>query len=174
MTVTFEGHAIVSVDGMIADAAGEMPAALRNDADWTQFQAALDRAAVVVLGRKGHGRHPNPGRRRLVVTSASSGIRPSDQNAWFWNPGRTPIEDALSVMGIDDGVVAVTGGTRVFDLFAPLITAFVLSEVHRLALPGGTPTFSTGHPRVVLAAHGLVPGEAEAIVGGATLTRWSR
>ena len=77
----FEGHAIVSVDGMIADAEGLMPAALRNDADWRLFQAALDGAALVVLGRLGHARHPNPGRRRLVVTRAVEALAPDPQDS---------------------------------------------------------------------------------------------
>ena len=94
MTLTFEGHAIVSADGMIADAAGEMPPALRNDADWTQFQAALDRAALVVLGRKGHERHPNPGRRRLVLTQRiCRACRAGGENAWLWNPDGMAIDD---------------------------------------------------------------------------------
>lgn len=176
MPVRFEGHAIVSADGMIADAAGEMPDALRNDADWAQFQAALDRSALVVLGRKGHERHPNPGRRRLVLTRRVSGLErePGPGEAWFWNPANFPIDGVLATLGIRSGTVAITGGTGTFDLFAPLITTFVLSEVHGLVLPGGAACFSDGHPRAVLAAHGLVPASAEPLGGGVTLTRWSR
>jgi hypothetical protein len=174
MAVRFEGHAIVSADGMIADAAGEMPPALRNDVDWVQFQTALDRAAVVVLGRKGHERHPNPGRRRLVLTRKADGLVAGGDNAWMWNPKKLTVEDALQALGISDGVVAVTGGTGTYEVFAPLMTAFALTEVHGLILPGGTPTFSRGHPRVVLAAYGLVPGPAEPLGDGVTLTRWSR
>jgi hypothetical protein len=174
MALTFEGHAIVSADGMIADAAGEMPPALRNDADWVQFQAALDRAAVVVLGRKGHERHPNPGRRRLVLTRKADGLVAGGENAWFWNPKKLAVEDAFAALGIADGVVAITGGTGTYEVFAPLMTAFVLTEVNGLVLPGGTPTFSEGHPRVVLASLGLLPGTAEPLGSGATMTRWNR
>ena len=67
-SVIVEGHAIVSVDGMIAAADGSMPPALRNEADWRIFQAALDAAVLVVLGRLGHERNPNPGRKRLVLS----------------------------------------------------------------------------------------------------------
>ena len=42
----------------------------------------------------------------------------------------------LETLGIEDGIVAITGGTGTFDLFAPLLDAFVLSEVHGLVLPG--------------------------------------
>ena len=45
------GHAIVSDDDRIADAAGSFPDALRNRSDWTHFQAQLDRADLVLLGR---------------------------------------------------------------------------------------------------------------------------
>ena len=174
MAVRFEGHAIVSADGMIADAAGEMPAGLRNDADWAKFQAALDRAAIVVLGRKGHERHPNPGRRRLVLTRKADGLVAGGENAWFWNPKKLAVDDALAALGISDGVVAVTGGTGTYEVFLPLMTAFVLTEVNGLVLPGGTPTFPEGHPRLVLAAEGLRPSVAEPLGDGVTLTRWSR
>ena len=65
----FVGHAIVTADGRIADAAGHMPPALRNPADQLRFEAALDAAALVVMGRLGHRRHPNRGRRRLVAAA---------------------------------------------------------------------------------------------------------
>ncbi|MFX7748073.1 hypothetical protein ABTK03_22080, partial [Acinetobacter baumannii] len=65
-----------------------MPQRLMNDADWRLFQAALDRAELVVLGRVGHQRHPNPGRRRLVLTRSVTGlvVDPADRCAHFWNP----------------------------------------------------------------------------------------
>ena len=174
MAIRFEGHAIVSADGMIADRAGLMPDALRNDADWAQFQAALHRSVLVVLGRRGHAHHPNPGRRRLVLTHGIAGLvrDPVDDNAWLWNPGGRTLEDVLAALAIADGIVAVTGGTGTFDIFAPRLTGFVLSEVHDLVLPGGTPCFSSGHPRTVLAAHGLRPGRAEPLGRAVTLTRW--
>ncbi len=73
---------------MIADQQGQMPPQLRNDADWQQFQAALDQAALVVLGREGHQKHPNPGRRRLVLTRRVRGLvlDPEDRLSHFWNP----------------------------------------------------------------------------------------
>lgn len=174
-TLSFEGHAIVSADGMIADADGTMPDALRNPADWRAFQAALDKAALVVLGRHAHERHPNPGRRRLVATSTVEGASPdpSDPCATLWNPAGCTLDDVLRGLGVS-GTVAVTGGTRVFDLFVGRYTSFVLSEVHDFMLPGGRPTFSGGHPRAVLKAAGLVPSRATTIDAGVTLTRWER
>ncbi len=175
-TISIEGHAIVSVDGMIADREGEMPPALRNDADWRDFQAALDRAALVVLGRHGHRRHPNPGRRRLVATSTVPGLMPDeiDPAALLWNPTVVPFEAVLAGLGIASGVVAVTGGTRVFDLFLATYSRFVLAEVDGLVLPGGTPCFMGGHPRSVLAQGGLRPERARVIDVGVTQTVWAR
>ena len=176
--IRFEGHAIVSADGMIADAHGQMPAPLRNDADWRLFQAALDGSAVVVVGRLGHERHPNPGRRRLVPTSGVTRLEPDkrDPMAHLWNPAGADIAEVLRHLSIDTGTVAVTGGKRVFDLFLPRYDAFILSETNRFALPGGTPAFSAGHPRQVLAAAGLIPASCETIdvEGDVSLTRWIR
>ena len=64
-----EGYAIVSAEGMIADADGVMPDSLKNDADQAMFTAGLDAADVVVHGRHSHEGQPNsPRRRRLVAT----------------------------------------------------------------------------------------------------------
>jgi hypothetical protein len=175
--LVIEGHAIVSADGMIAAADGSMPPQLRNDADWAAFQAALDASALVVVGRVGHRRHPNPGRRRLVVTRSVGGIAPdsADPAAVFWNPAGTTLADALDHLGITAGTIAITGGTGVFDLFATRFHRFTLTEVHGFVLPGGTPCFSSGHPRSVLAASGLVPGARQSLdVTGVTATRWER
>jgi len=173
-----EGHAIVSADGMIADAAGAMPAQLHNDADWRAFQAALDAAAVVVLGRLGHQRHPNPGRRRLVLTGTVAGLAPdpAQKLALLWNPAGAPLAAALAALGVDGGTIAVTGGTRVFGIFLPCYDSFVLSECHGLVLPGGTPCFAAGHPRQVLAASGLAPDASVTIdaAAGVTTTLWRR
>lgn len=173
-----EGHAIVSTDGMIADAAGTMPAALRNEADWRAFQAALDRAALVVLGRIGHARHPNPGRRRLVFTRGVTGFAsdPGDPHATLFNPDGAALADVLDFLGIATGTLAITGGTAVFDFFLPLYDAFVLAESQQLVLPAGRPCFSGGHPRAVLSTTGLTPGDFELIDAGAKVsaTTWQR
>jgi hypothetical protein len=52
----------------------------------------------------------------------------------------------------------------------------MLAEVDGFALPGGTPCFSAGHPRAVLAAAGLIPVERQTIdpSNEVTLTRWER
>src|SRR5215212_2348314 len=63
-----EAYAIISADGMIADAQGRFPEALKNDADKRFFHAALDSAAAIALGRLTHEQERNSGRRRLVLT----------------------------------------------------------------------------------------------------------
>jgi len=175
-SVRFEGHAIVSEDGMIADAAGSMPPALRSDADWRWFQAALDRAVLVVLGRLGHARHPNPGRRRLVLTRSVAALAadPGDGRAHLWNPAGMPLGEVLHELGVRDGTVAVTGGTGTFDLFRPHYDSFVLAEVRGLMLPGGTPCFSAGHPRLVLPGLGLAATDMSVIEPGVVQTHWRR
>lgn len=157
MTLEIVGHAIVSADGMIADAEHRMPAELRNDADFRRFQAALDAAALVVTGRLGHHMHPNPGRRRLVLTRRTARLSPDpdDPNAVFWNPEGLGFEAMLKELGVTGGTVAVTGGQLVFDYFLPLFTQFDLAENTRLAIPGGVPCFSAGPPETVLATAGM-------------------
>ncbi len=176
MTIEIIGHAIVSADGMIADRDRRMPPSLRNDADFRRFQAALDAAALVVLGRLGHELHPNPGRKRLVVTSRVAWLErdPADANAMLWNPGGISFSRVLAGLGIADGTIAVTGGTRVFDLFLPGYTQFDLVTAERVTIPGGAPCFSDGPPAEVLAQAGLRPDAPEVLDDGVTLTVWRR
>ena len=174
--VEIEGHAIVSVDGMIAAADGSMPPAMRSDADWQQFQAALDRSALVVLGRLGHARHPNPGRRRLVLTRSVTAFEadPVDPNATLWNPAGLPIGDMLAALDVTRGTIAITGGTGTFDLFEPFFDRFVLAEVRALELPDGIPCFTKGHPRFVLPGAGLEARDMSMIDPGVVQTHWVR
>lgn len=174
MGIEVVGHAVVSADGMIANARGAMPAALRSEADWQRFQAALDAAALIVLGRRGHEAHPNPGRRRLVVTSRVAALEQdrADARAMRWNPAGLPFAAALGELGITDGTVAVTGGKRVFDLFLPHFTRFELVEVEGVTLPCGIPCFSAGPPAQVLAGAFLRPLPAETLEDGVKLTIW--
>ncbi|ODT15170.1 MAG: hypothetical protein ABS35_32335 [Kaistia sp. SCN 65-12] len=175
-SVIVEGHAIVSVDGMIAAADGSMPPALRNEADWRIFQAALDAAALVVLGRLGHERHPNPGRKRLVLTRSVATLErdPADALTQFWNPAGLDIGEVLTELGISDGTIAITGGTGTFDLFLPLFDRFVLAEVRELTLPDGIACFGKGHPRLVLPGAGLEARDMELIDRGVVQTQWVR
>lgn len=169
------GHAIVSVDGKIAGADGTVPPALRNDADWRRFQAQLDRSDLVVLGRQGHERFPNPGRRRLVATRSVFDLvpDPADPLATLWNPAVVTFSQAAVALGVSSGVIAVAG---VFDLFVELFTAFDLAEAQTLLIADGLPCFSLGHPRAVLSGHGLVPQQWQVLdtTAQVTLTQWHR
>lgn len=177
-SIRVTGHAIVSADGMIADAEGAIPPQLRNETDWRRFQAALDDARLVVLGRIGHQRHPNRGRRRLVLTRSIPRLAPlsEDPLVHFWNPAGAEFADVLLELGIAAGNIAVTGGTGTFDQFLDCYDRFVLAEVHDQILPGGTPCFGGGHPRVALAAAGLVPAQPDLIDWDASVTEtvWRR
>lgn len=174
MSIEITGHAVVSADGRIADRNRQMPAVLRNDKDWVRFQAALDRAALVVLGRLGHEAHPNPGRRRLVATSRVERLERIDDLVTLWNPAGMDFRDVAAELGIAEGVVAVTGGQQVFDYFLRRFTQFDLVTVDGALIPDGVPCFSTGWPDEVLAQAGLRVTAREALDPGVRLEVWRR
>lgn len=174
MSIEIAGHAIVSADGRIADRHRQMPDALRNDKDWTRFQTALDRAALVVLGRLGHEAHPNPGRRRLVVTSGVPRLERIDELVTLWNPTGVDFRDVTVEFGIAEGTVAVTGGQQVFDYFLHRFTRFDLVTVDGALLPDGVPCFSSGWPDEALAQAGLRVRGREALDPGVRLEVWRR
>lgn len=175
---TFAGHAIISCDGMLADGDGLMPDCLFVPEDQALFQQALSDSDVVVLGSKGHKRHPNRGRRRLVLTSQVESFEPDPQDALsvFWNPASCDLHSALNKIGFSKGTIAVTGGRMVFDYFGPHLTEFWLAEVHTALIPEGTPCFSDGHARAMLARFGLQPVEMRTLnlKGPVTTTLWKR
>jgi dihydrofolate reductase len=178
-----EGYAIVSADGMIADAAGKMPDTIRNPADQKFLQTELDRAAVVVHGRHSHEGGPRSGRRKRLIatrTIAALGADPSNPNALLWNPNGATFEQAIAALGVGDGVIAIIGGTEVFGRFLPLYDAFHLSRAENARIPGGRPVFPevgpTSSPEDVLARHGLEAGPRRDLDAGAgiTLVTWQR
>jgi len=159
------GYAIVSGDDRIADVSGAMPEALRNEADWTYFQAELDRADWVALGRKSHEATPNArGRRRLIV---SKGARRLEEryDGWWWRPQAVKFAEVVSRLLPDGGRLATPGGQGVFELFLELgYTAFHLARAEMATLPGGRGIFA-GVERgasadIVLRGAGLRPGVA--------------
>jgi hypothetical protein len=165
------GHAIVSADDRIAEADGTVPAALRNDADWSRFQAALDEAAVTVLGRRGHEANPNrKGRNRLVLSSSARGVERRG-DAWWWNPAEAPVADALARAAPAGGIAAITGGCRVFDFFLRhAFDEFHLARAAGVLVPDGIPLFSAVAAGLsaedVLLRHGLVAGASEGLDRG--------
>jgi dihydrofolate reductase len=163
-----EGHAIVSGNDCIADSDGGMPPSLKNDADWVYFQRHLDQAAIVITGRKGHEAHPNkPGRKRLVFTSAAGAdgfMRQGDVS--ILDPARFDFFKAVQQLAPQGGIIAVTGGTAVFDWFAErrLFSAFHLGRAQGVHLPQGRPLFSaTGGAEERLLAQGLALREQRLI-----------
>jgi dihydrofolate reductase len=179
-----EGYAIVSADGMIADAGGTIPDSLRNAADQRFLQTEMDRAAVIV-----HGRHSNEGgpravrRKRIVLTRRVAAVAddPQHPNMVLWNPAGAAFAQALAAAHVGDaGVIAILGGTEVFGLFLPLYDAFHLTRAAAVKIPQGRPVFpdvSAGvPPEDLLARQGLVAGRRRDVDAGAgiSLVTWQR
>ncbi|MEP0521730.1 MAG: hypothetical protein ABJO09_19165 [Hyphomicrobiales bacterium] len=157
--ITIDGYAIISDDHCIADADGNMPDVLKNDADWAYFQAALDAATLTVVGRKGHEANPNvKKRRRLILSRSLRGLEQRD-DGWWWNPAGCDWQTVLSQTAPEGGAIAVPGGRDVFDLFLKLgYSSFHLARAEGADVPGGTKLFSglNGRtPEQLLAEHGL-------------------
>ena len=176
-----EGFVIVSSDGMIAQADGAMPLAIRNDADQEFFQAALDRVAVVVHGRHSHEGGPRAAaRKRIILTRRTAAIAPDPDHphSVLWNPAGAPLKAAIAALGAGDGTIAIIGGTEVFSMFLPRYDAFHLSRAARAEIPGGLPVFEGvgpyATPEDVLARHGLKPGSPRVLdaAAGVTLVTW--
>jgi len=141
--IEIHGYAIVSDDDMIANAAGEVPPALRNEKDWEQYQAAQARSALVAFARKSHENEPNTHHEpRLVVSRAAKGLEKRD-DAWWWNPEEVAWADIVARVVPDGGEVAACGGQGVFDLFLGVgYDVFHLARARGVTLPGGRKLFS--------------------------------
>jgi dihydrofolate reductase len=178
-----EGFAIVSADGMIANDHGEMPAALRFDADQKFLQDGLDRAAAIIHGRHSHEGGPRAGeRRRLIVSRQVAAIGPdtSYPNSLLWNPLGATLEEALTALHASAGPIAIIGGPEVFSMFLPRYDTFHLSRAANVKIPGGRAVFMEVGPHAtpedVLARHGLKPGprrDLDAAAGVSVMT-WTR
>ncbi len=178
-----EGYVIVSADGMLADAKGQMPASIKNDADQHFFQSGLDRAAAIVHGRHSYEGGPRAGaRKRLVLTRQVGALAPDTTypNALLWNPLGASLDEALRQLGAADGTIAIIGGPEVFSMFLPRYDSFHLSHAAHAHIPGGLPPFTevgpNATPEDVLARHGLKPGPRRDLdaAAGVTLVTWSR
>lgn len=175
------GHAIVSADDRITDAAGRFPDALRNERDWALFQAALDASALTLIGRASHEAAPNVKRRRRLIVSRSARGLESRRDGWWLDPAAVDLFEALERLLPGGGVVAVPGGQGVFDLVGPeRFSAFHLARAQGVRLPGGRGLFSACERGVpageLLSAGGLVAGPPAVIdpAAGVTLTIWTR
>jgi len=177
-----EGYAIVSEDGMLANAAGAMPDSLKFEADQAFFERGLDGVDVVVHGRHSHEQQRRSDvRQRLILTHSTPAIAadPSNKKALFWNPAGASLEQAMAVLGVPGGSVGIIGGTEVFGLFLGRYTDFYLSRAPGVYLPGGRPVFPgvpAKTPEEVLMLHGLEP-EARRLLdvkNGLAVVRWCR
>ncbi len=174
--------AIVSADGMIADASGAMPLALKRDADKAYFEEALEGVEAVIHGRHSEEIQPKAALRpRLVLTRSVKGValHPTNRRALLWNPAGAPLTEALAALGVAEGTVAAIGGPQVYSLFLGLgYDAFHLSSVADVRLPGGLRLFLRdrfdGEPEACLNAAGLEPRAPVALGDGVTLTDWMR
>jgi dihydrofolate reductase len=177
-----DGYAIVSEDGMLADAQGVMPDSLKFEADQRFFEHGLDGVDAVAHGRNSHERQPRSHqRRRLILTRhvAALAADPSNAKALFWNPAGAPFEAAWTRLGAPNGVLAVIGGSEVFGMFLDRYDVFHLSRASGVWLPGGRPVFPEvpAHtPEEVLTRHGLKPGPQQVLDAdkGVTLVDWHR
>ena len=177
-----DGYVIVSSDGMLANAARMMPDELKFEGDKQFFNAALDRADLIVHGRNSYEDQPNsPQRKRIIVTRriGATAPDPSNPKAVLWNPAGASFEAACDAAGVRAGTVAIIGGPDVFEMFMDLYDTFWLSQAPRVRLPGGEPCFpgvSARSPEQVLAASGLKAGEARILdrADGVRVTPWQR
>ena len=177
-----EGYAIVSEDGMLADAARVMPPSLMFEADQRFFEHGLDAVDVIVHGRYSRERQPrSASRHRLVMTRRIPAIaaHPSNERALLWNPAGALFEDALAALGMPDASVGVIGGPEVFAFFLGRYDVFYLTRAPNVSLPGGRPVFPevpVQTPEEILAAHDLVPDPPVALDAGKGLlmVAWRR
>lgn len=182
MSLRIEGYAIVSDDGMLADAAGVMPPSLHVEADQRFLSSGLDRADIIVHGRHSHENQPqSPTRRRLIASRTVETLGPAPElpNAVLWNPAGLPLEQAMEAVDVEGGLVVILGGTEIFGLFLPRYDAFYLSRAKGVTLPGGRPVFPQvpeRNPEDILVAAGLVAGPQQTLDAqrGATLVAWER
>ena len=177
-----EGYAIVTEDGMLADAGRVMPDSLKFEADQNFFERELDGVDVVVHGRHSHERQPRSHlRRRLILTRKVPAMAadPSNEKALFWNPAGASFEQALAALGTPHGSVGIIGGTDVFGMFLDRYDVFHLSRAPDVRLPGGRPVFPDvplRSPEEVLASHGLDRGQWQMLDPAKRLTvvSWQR
>ncbi|MGP0090348.1 MAG: dihydrofolate reductase family protein [Xanthobacteraceae bacterium] len=176
------GYAIVSEDGMLANAAGVMPDSLKFEADQRFFEQQLDSVDAVAHGRHSNEQQPHSHlRRRLILTRHVAAISPdpSNANALFWNPSGASFEAAWTRLGAPDGTLAIIGGSEVFGMFLDRYDVFYLSRAAGVWLPGGRPVFPevpARTPEAVLTQHGLKAGPQQVLDPdeGVTLVPWRR
>jgi dihydrofolate reductase len=177
-----EGYVIVSADGMLANAHRVMPDRLKFEGDKQFFNAALDRADLIVHGRHSYEDQPNsPKRKRIIVTRTIGTLAPDPSNpkATLWNPAGATFEAACDRAGVDSGTVAIIGGPNLFAMFLDRYDTFWLSQAPRVRIPDGEPCFPgvpQRSPQNILSAHGLKAGEPQILdaTENVVVTPWRR
>jgi dihydrofolate reductase len=177
-----EGYVIVSADGMLANAHHVMPDELKFEGDKQFFNAALDRADLIVHGRRSFEDQPNsPRRKRIILTGKIAALAPdpSNPNATLWNPAGASFEAACERAGVGGGTIAIIGGPDVFGMFLDRYDAFWLSQAPRVRIPDGQgcfPGVPAQSPQQILAAHGLKAGKAQILdaANEVSVTPWQR
>jgi dihydrofolate reductase len=174
------GYAIISRDGMIANADGLMPDSLIIEADQIFFRSSLMQAQVVIHGRNSfEGGLDVPGRHRVIVTRTVDAITAISATPHIlrWNPFGAALADVLRVLKVTQGDIAVIGGTDVFDLFLNIgYDAFYLTTAGSACLPGGRPLFRgvpALSPRRILAGRPLSLKNKRALEDNVILEEWS-
>lgn len=179
-SLRIEAYVVVGEDGHYCDAQGNLPDALKNDAEWAFFQAGLDASDLIVLGRKSHEATPNVReRRRLVMTRSVASLTRVDQTV-FWNPSGASLETALAQFENPIASIAVVGGQAAFDHFLTgsyRYHRFHLSVIAGVKLPGGRPLFSEMDTkpvdaRQVLQSAGYRVMEQQTLAPGVTVSSW--
>ncbi len=180
MTYRFIGYAIVSEDGMLADAGKTIPPSMIVKADQDVFMRGLDAAAALVHGKNSAEQPTSPERRRLIATHAVATTAPiaGQPHALHWNPQGIAVEAALEALGVPGDDIAIIGGTDIFGLFLPRYAAFHLTRAAGVRLPGGLPIFPgvpQATPETLLAAAGLKPGPVQMLDAGrqVSLVTWT-
>ena len=177
-----DGYAIVSREGMIANADGSFPKALKIDADQRFFRNALSQANAIA-----NGRHSNEGgpealaRPRLVVTRRIDTLAVDTDNVKvvLWNPNGASFDDAWKHLGLAGGRLAIIGGPDVFGLFLDLgYDSFFLSRTNA-TVPNGRPLFprlEAARPEDAIADSGLVLQSTTMLdaTTGTTVAHWAR
>lgn len=177
-----EGYAVISEDGMIADASGLLPPSLIAETDQQFFQDGLSGVDVVVHGRNSEETHPKSlHRRRIILTRDVKTVAPDPERATaiLWNPAGASFETALAAFETPPRSAAILGGTHVFGLFLDRYTIFFLSRIAGARLPGGRPVFPQvpgETPESVLSTHGLRSKGCERAdpAAGLIISRWER
>ena len=178
-----EGFAIVSADGMLADATGVQPDVLRIEADQKFFHAGLARADVLAHGRNsGEGGPQAASKLRLILTRKIATLARDKQNpnVLHWNPAGASLEHAWQMLAPKGSTLAVIGGTDAFGHFLEHgYDVFYLSRVPSAQLPGGRPVFPdvpARTPEDLLVSHGLMAGPPTLLdaKSGTTLAVWRR